>query len=385
MSLLSFLGGVAEGMSEDIDRKRALADKQKLMESEAEKQIKLMKERSAEEERLYNFKRKSEKAAKEANRLGLYQSLNIPAEAAMALSKSGDALQPVILDYAKNNPNVDWNTVIKIQEQTGDNVTDVMKPTYALDTSVLFKQKPEKFSDLSTRLDSTMDAFVAAQIAGDSEEANKIKDQISIIKNSMVSDTNELDLLDATRIASLRKTDIALAMGSYVQETTSGEQKIQSILAGETFQFAEEFSAFQQAFKATTEPYLSNSANQQIVEAAYKSNDEILQRKLDTAIDRIEDIHFNEESTQENKIVHQVNGKDLIIREGQTQEEVTNIFKNIDANKNDVVKIMFLTNDGRAKQMRVLWGGSYDNSWDKDEGNFKYVSSSFGNNPFTNY
>ena len=45
--MLSFLAGVAGGMSEDIDRKRNLRDKKDLASEQLENQVKLMTEQTA--------------------------------------------------------------------------------------------------------------------------------------------------------------------------------------------------------------------------------------------------------------------------------------------------------------------------------------------------
>jgi len=54
--MLSFLAGIAGGMSEDIDRKRALADKKDLASEQLENQIKLMTEQTAINDRQYEAK-----------------------------------------------------------------------------------------------------------------------------------------------------------------------------------------------------------------------------------------------------------------------------------------------------------------------------------------
>ena len=390
-ALLSFVGGLAQGATAGIIRKEDRKQKLEDQDTELDNQIKLMKERAKEEERLFEAKRKMQRADAEAENVALYQSLNIPQEASLALAKAGDKLQPYIIDYAKNNPDTDWNTVLKITELTRDPITNTMKPTYAIDTMAIFKPQPKTFSDLETRLGATTDALVAAQIAlqegtGSAEEVTKYEEQMKIIKAQMLPPEKEYDLLDGSRVTTIRKAELYLNMGEYAKDMGDEGLSLQDITQGKTFDFAEKYSGFMESFDETMKPYLKSEKTKAVVQAQIDSNRKILQNKLNSSIAEIERIYNSETPTgQTNKIISQVDGKNLIFEQGNKSNEdftaeIEAQLKKIQGNVNDLIKIRIINSEGNAQSVTALWGGTLENSMNNN-GRFKYKAESFGSTP----
>tara|TARA_X000001382_G_scaffold127675_1_gene115910 strand:- start:242 stop:1366 length:1125 start_codon:yes stop_codon:yes gene_type:complete len=283
MSLLSFVGGIAQGMSEDIDRKRALADKKDLAAEQLENQIKAMTEQTAINDRQYEARKKLEKAERIAKNMSTYTAMNIPIEAAKAFATSdSDDLKTMIFNRAQNFPDTDWNALIEISENTGEEIDGIIQPSFRFKSGALFETKRKTYDTIKEHFEAARVSLAQAEIDGNVTEINKFKERVKGFAKYLIPKTDD-DPFAKEKLSSLASSRMGIILGEkYAKESASGN--IQTIIRGDYFQFAEKYDTFIKDFEAVTK----DKADLAQVQNYYDTHKSTQQTNINNAIESIE-------------------------------------------------------------------------------------------------
>lgn len=358
MSLLSFVGGIAQGMSEDIDRKRALADKKDLAAEQLENQIKAMTEQTAINERQYEARKKLEKAERITKNMSTYTAMNIPIEAAKAFATSdSDDLKTMIFNRAQNFPETDWNALIEISENTGEKIDGVIQPSFRFKSGALFETKRKTYDTIKDNFEASRVLLAQAEIDGDATKINKYKEEVKGYAKYLIPETDD-DPFAKEKLSSLASSRMAIILGEkYTKESASGN--VQIIIRGDHFQFAEKYDTFIKDFEAVT----ADKADLVQVQNYYDTHKSTQQININNAIESIE--------AGGQGVKNKVRTIQLPDTIDPSDPEATGNYirewtKTNEIKLNDVLKI-----NAGGQRVTGLWGGSYNKSMNED-GSFKF-------------
>jgi len=355
--MLSFLAGIAGGMSEDIDRKRALADKKDLASEQLENQIKLMTEQTAINDRQYEARKKIEKANRLAKNMSTYTAMNIPPEAAKAFASSdSDDLKTMIFNRAQNFPDTDWNALIEIQENTGEEINGIIEPSFRFKSGALFEPKRKTYDTIKDNFEASRVLLAQAEIDGNATKINKYKEEVSGYAKYLIPETDD-DPFANEKLSSLASSRMAIALTEkYAKESATGN--IQTIINGNYFQFAEKYDAFMKDFETIT----SDKADLVEVQNYYQTHKSTQQTNVNNAIESIE------AGTSKKNTVRSIQLPDNIDPSNSqaTGDYIQEWAKTNEIKLNDVLKIT-----AGGEMVTGLWGGSYSKSMNED-GSFKF-------------
>ena len=372
--MLSFLAGIAGGMSEDIDRKRALADKKDLASEQLENQIKLMTEQTAINDRQYEARKKLEKSERVAKNINFYSAMNIPQGAAEYFGKTdNDDIKAMIVNRAEKFPDTDWNTIIQMADETGEGVEGIIDPSFRF-TESLFKKPPKKYDTVMENVEASKVLLAQAEIAGDENGMTKYKTELDLFSKQLVPNSDD-DIDLEKKLAGFASTRMSAILGSqYTTATASGN--IMTAIRGEYFQYATKYDMYMK----DTETFLSNKKDLTGVQNFFEANKQTQQRTINAAIQDIEMTVGT--SAAKNKVV--TLNIPSSVHENGGQAIAKYIEDNIASKPiklNDVLQYNLMlppeqqTPDRKsAGAKKGLWGGSYQKSFTDTGFKFEYTA-----------